>query len=113
MQAAVLCSLRAREVYLYLASENRQVPQGACGIAFLGDAASGVYNVLLYKSQAQHLAKADFSGETSLTNIVNGLYVTFVDSQRQTWTILFSTEAEVRRTRARRRWLGVSQCGRP
>jgi len=56
-KAAILLSLRAREVYLYVAAENRQVPQGPCGIAFLGDADLGSYTLLLYKSQENHLAR--------------------------------------------------------
>lgn len=53
-----------------VAAENRQVPQGPCGVAFLGDAAMGAYTLLLYKSQEHHLARVPFTDQFKLETTV-------------------------------------------
>eukprot|EP01047_Picozoa_sp_COSAG01_P040752 COSAG01_NODE_3450_length_6083_cov_3.770555_1_plen_877_part_00 len=99
-KASILLSLKAREVYLYVPAENRQVPQGTCGVAFLGDAALGAYTLLLYKSQEEHLARVPFTAEFKLEDSVNGLYATLVEPSTggapTTWTLLFQSDQEVR-----------------
>ena len=69
-KASILLSLRAREVYLFVAAENRQVPQGPCGVVFLGDMAMGAYTLLLYKSQENHLARVPFTDRFKLETTV-------------------------------------------
>eukprot|EP01050_Picozoa_sp_SAG11_P027927 SAG11_NODE_7268_length_1168_cov_1.224509_1_plen_275_part_00 len=95
-QAAILMAMKAREVYLYVAAEQRQVPQGACGLAFLGDKDVGAYTLLLYKSQTQHLARVSFTSAFKLEQTVSGLYATLYDTSGRIWTILFQSEEEVR-----------------
>mgnify|MGYP004408943669 CR=1 FL=1 len=53
-----------------VAAENRQVPQGPCGVAFLGDVAMGAYTLLLYKSQEHHLARVPFTDQFKLETTV-------------------------------------------
>lgn len=89
-------AMKAREVYLYVASEQRQVAQGPCGLAFLGDKDVGAYTLLLYKSQTQHLARVPFTSAFKVEGTINGLYCTLYDTSGHTWTILFQTEEEVR-----------------
>eukprot|EP01052_Picozoa_sp_SAG31_P039850 SAG31_NODE_5619_length_2421_cov_3.190353_1_plen_463_part_10 len=95
-QASILMAMKAREVYLYVASEERQVPQGPCGLAFLGDKDIGAYTLLLYKTQTQHLARVPFTAAFKLDGTINGLYCTLYDPAGHTWTILFQSEEEVR-----------------
>ena len=54
-----------------VAAENRQVPQGPCGVAFLGDPALGAYTLLLYKSQENHLARVPFTDQFKLETTVS------------------------------------------
>lgn len=55
-----------------VAAENRQVPQGPCGVAFLGDTSLGAYTLLLYKSQENHLARVPFTDQFKLESTVSG-----------------------------------------
>jgi hypothetical protein len=54
-----------------VAAENRQVPQGPCGVAFLGDPGLGAYTLLLYKSQENHLARVPFTDQFKLETTVS------------------------------------------
>ena len=63
----ILHTLTMRSV----AAENRQEPQGPCGVAFLGDSALGAYTLLLYKSQDNHIARVPFTDQFRLDSTVS------------------------------------------
>lgn len=65
-------TLPRRAVTRSVAAENRQVPQGPCGVAFLGDTSLGAYTLLLYKSQENHLARVPFTDQFKLESTVSG-----------------------------------------
>ena len=74
--------VRTRPPARSVAAENRQVPQGPCGVAFLGDVSMGAYTLLLYKSQENHLARVPFTDQFKLETTVSRALASQIQAQR-------------------------------
>ncbi|XP_062586110.1 FK506-binding protein 15-like [Saccostrea cucullata] len=84
--------LFATAVQAYKYVDGKYASQGKLGAAILGSHSSLSYRVLLYVTKSQQVANATISSSFSYTVQANN-YGSFYDEQRQTWSIMFDSEA--------------------
>ncbi|XP_061184098.1 FK506-binding protein 15-like [Saccostrea echinata] len=84
--------LFATAVQAYKYVDGKYASQGKLGAAILGSHSSLSYRVLLYVTKSQQVANATILSTFSYTVQANN-YGSFYDDQRQTWSIMFDSDA--------------------
>ncbi|KAM4697023.1 FK506-binding protein 15 [Rhinophrynus dorsalis] len=84
--------LFATAVQAYRYVNGQYVKQGKFGAAVLGNHTAKEYRILLYISQQQQVAAAKIHPGFVFTVQLNN-YAAFYDDQRQSWSIMFESEA--------------------
>ncbi|XP_048777853.1 FK506-binding protein 15-like isoform X2 [Ostrea edulis] len=84
--------LFATAVQAYKYVDGKYANQGKLGAAVLGSHSSQSYRVLLYVTKNQQVTNATISPTFSYTVQPNN-YGSFYDDQRQTWSLMFDSEA--------------------
>ncbi|XP_064649384.1 FK506-binding protein 15-like isoform X2 [Lineus longissimus] len=103
--------MKACAVHAYKYVDNQYASQGKVGAAVLGHPQSKDYKILLYYSKTQPLTSAKISANFKLT-VQKNRYATFYDDSRQSWSMLFDTDADIIEF-AKQVALGIANCWTP